>query len=341
MLEFGRNFEDDPTVRIPRAYPELSTSRMLTMERIDGIKLSRIEQHDGQQFDLAELARRGARLYLKMIFSHGFYHADPHPGNIVILEGNVFGLLDYGMVGRIDDYLHEDITEMLLAITGQDADHLTSVILRVGATPQSLDRGALSLDVADFVTHYGSLSLEQLDFGRALAEMTELIRRYHIMLPARIGMLLKVLITLDGTARMLNPQFSLIEVMKPYHRKVMLQRFSPRRRFRKMRRLYYEISHLVETLPRGIMDILEQVESGKFDVHLDHRGLEPSVNRLVLGMLASALFLGSALLLSRDVPPLLFGKISAFGISGCTIAILLGLRLLRAINKSGHLDRRK
>ena len=150
-----------------------------------------------------------------------------------------------------------------------------------------------------------------------------------------------------GTATMLHPSFSLLDVMQPFQKKAWLRRMSPSRRLKKMRRVYMEVEHLVEVLPRRMIDILEQVQSGTFDVHLDHRGLGPSVNRLVLGMLTSALFLGSTLMLSRQVPPLLFStptylgmhNISLLGLSGCAVSILLGLRLIRAIYKSGHLDR--
>ncbi len=340
IQQFARDFRHDTTVHIPRTYPNWSTHRVLTMELIEGVKLSETERLAAGGVDLEEVARRGAAICLEMIFSNGFYHADPHPGNILLMRDQVIGLLDFGMVGRIDQQLQEDFGEMLVAIGNQDAEHLTSLVMRIGATPPGLDRTGLSIDVADFVAHYGSLSLERFDLSGVLNEMTEMIRRYHIMLPARIAMLIKVLVTLEGTARLLSPKFSLIEVMAPYRKKMLWRRLSPRRRVRKMRRLYSEMEHLIEALPRGIMDILEQVQSGRFDVHLDHRGLEPSVNRLVLGMLASALFLGSSLLLSRDVPPLMYG-ISALGVAGSVVSFALGLRLWRAISKSGKLDRRK
>lgn len=347
MQQFAGDFRHDSTVHVPWAYPELCTGRVLTMEMIRGTKLAETARLAAEGIDLDEVARRGASLFLEMIFSHGFYHADPHPGNVLLMEGNVIGLLDFGMVGRIDEQLQEDVTDMLVAIGNRDAEHLTAVITRVGAVPPGLDRAALGLDVTDFVAHYGSLSLDRFDLSGALNEMTEMIRRYHIMLPARIAMLLKVLVTLEGTARMLSPKFSLVEVMAPYQKKMLWQRFSPGRRIRKIRRLYSEMEHLVSVLPRGIVDILEQVQSGKFDVHLDHRGLEPSVNRLVLGMLTSALFLGSTLLLSRKVPPVFdvpwtdITEISALGACGMVLSMGLGLRILRAIKKSGRLDRRK
>ncbi len=128
--------------------------------------------------------------------------------------------------------------------------------------------------------------------------------------------------------------------IRPYRKKLFWRRFSPRRRLRKLLRLYSELEHLVDILPQGIADILEQMQGGRFDIHLDHRGLEPSVNRLVLGMLASALFVGASLMLSREVPPPMFG-ISAPGLAAAVVSIALGLRLWRAINKSGHLDRKK
>jgi len=341
IQQFQRDFRRDPTVHIPQTYPRWCTDRVLTMELVVGTKLSDTGLLKAGGLDLAEIARRGANLYLTMIFTNGVYHADPHPGNVLVMEDNVLGLLDFGMVGRIDAQLQEDIGEMLLAVGNQDADHLASIIMRVGATPPGMDRSALGLDVADFVAHYGSQPLDRFDLSGALKELTEMIRRYNIMLPARIAMLLKVLITLEGTSRLISPNFSLVEVMIPYQKKLLWRQLSPARRLRKLRRLYSEMEHLVGSLPRGFSDILEQVQSGKFDVHLDHRGLEPSVNRLVLGMLASALFLGSAMMISQNVWPLMFQKISALGVAGCFVSFALGLRLWRAISKSGRLDRRK
>jgi len=352
MEEFAKNFAGNPTIHVPRPYPELSTRKVLTMERIEGIKLSETERLKAAGLDLAAVARHGANAYMEMIFSHSFYHGDPHPGNVLLLDDNRIGLLDFGMVSRIDERLHEDIGEMLLALGSLDSVHLTSIIVRLGSIPPELDRAALSVDVADFVAHFAGQSLDDLDVSGALNELIELIRRYRVTLPARIAMLIKTLITLEGTGRLLNPHFSLLEVMKPYRRKILQRRLSPGRKIRKMRRFYAEIEHLIGILPQGIVDILEQVQSGKFDVHLDHRGLEPSVNRLVLGMLASALFLGSALMISQDVPPLvsdfpltgwipLIQKVSVPGIIGVGFSIALGLRLWRAISKSGHLDRRK
>jgi len=350
LHQFAELFRDDPTVCIPRAITELSTPRVLTMDLIEGIPLAQPGLIEAAGVDREEVARRGANLYLTMIFTHGFFHADPHPGNIVLLPGNVIGLLDFGMVGRIDDRLRENIEDMLLAIVQHDVPLLVRMIKQVGKPPANLDEAGLSIDAADFVGHYSTQSLDQFDLSGALTDMTEIMRRYGIMLPPSVAMLIKTLVTLEGTGKLLSPRFSLMEVMQPFQRGMLLRRFSPMRQARKLRRLYMEVEQLVEVLPQRIVQILEQVQDGAFDVHLDHRGLGPSVNRLVLGMLASALFVGSSLLLSYDVPPLIFHNakqnwlglqdVSLLGLSGCIGSLMVGFRLVLAINKSGHLDQK-
>ncbi len=334
LLQFINDFKDNDTIKIPQPYGDFCTSRVLTMELIEGTKLSDRDAILAAGLDMQELARRGAELYLEMIFTYGFYHADPHPGNILLLKGNVIGLLDFGMVGRLEESLREDIENMLMAIMNSDEESLANVIIRIGDVPGNLDEGLLRMDISEFVSHYGNQPLNQINLSKLLGEMMEIIRRYYIMLPAQIGMLLKTLVMLEGTAREISPEFSLIEVMQPFQKEVIRRRLSPRRRLKKIRKVMMEVEQLVETLPGRMNKILAQIQSGRFDVHLKHRGLEPSVNRLVLGMLASALFLGSSLLLSQDIWPL-----RVLGGLGCVISLLLGLRLLRAIHKSGHLER--
>ena len=339
LEQFARNFRRNPHVRIPRCYPALSTGRVLTMEWLDGCRFSDPRLRQETNCDLTLVARHGAEMYLEMIFHHGFYHADPHPGNLVVLPDGTIGLLDFGMVGRLDEAMREDIESMLLAIGTQDAQMLTSLVMRLGAVPPGLDEAALSVDLSEFVAHYANQPADSFDLAGALTEMVEIIQRYHIVLPSSLAMLIKVLVMLDGTGRLLAPHFSLMELVQPYQRKLLQRRLSPARQMRKMRRIFSELEQLAEILPRRLRDILQQVESGKFDVHLDHRGLEPSVNRLVLGMMTSALFLGSSLLLSQHVWPI-YG-ISTPGVAGIALSMFLGWRLLKAISKSGRLDRRK
>jgi ubiquinone biosynthesis protein len=350
LHQFAAIFKDDPTICIPRAYTELSTPRVLTMDMIEGIPLSEPGLLEAAGLDRREVARRGAEIYMQMIFTHGYFHADPHPGNIVLLPGNVIGLLDFGMVGRIDDRLRENIEDMLLAIVQHDVPLLVRIVKQIGQTPPQLDESGLSNDIADYVGHYSTQALDQFEVGSALTDMTQIMRRHRIMLPPQVATLIKTLITLEGTSKLLSPRFSLMEVMQPFQKGMMLRRLSPVRQAKKLRRLYMEVEQLIEVLPQKVIQILEQVQSGKFDVHLDHRGLGPSVNRLVLGMLASALFMGSSLLLANKVPPVVFTQkepwylglhhVSLLGLAGCMLSLLVGLRLLWAIGKSGHLDQK-
>jgi ubiquinone biosynthesis protein len=339
LQQFSRNFANSPHVHIPRLYPQHSTGRVLTMEWLDGTKLSDPNVRQLPNVDVCQVTRHGAEMYLEMIFHHGFYHGDPHPGNLVVLTGGAIGLLDFGMVARLDEQLREDIEDMLIAIVSQDSQQLTSLVMRLGAVPPGLDEPALSVDLAEFVNHYANQPVDAFDLAGALTEMIEIVQRYRIALPPSFAMLIKVLVMLEGTARLLQPNFSLMELIAPYQKTMLRRRLSPARQMRKARRIYSEVEKLAEVLPRRLRDILQQVESGKFDVHLDHRGLEPSVNRLVLGLLTSSLFLGSSLLISQNVWAI--GSVSVPGTLGVMYSAFLGWRLLRAISKSGRLDRRK
>jgi ubiquinone biosynthesis protein len=339
LQQFLRNFDGAPHVHIPRLYPELSTGRVLTMEWLDGAKLSDPAVLHLPNVDISQVTRHGAEMYLEMIFHHGFYHGDPHPGNLVVMPDGAIGLLDFGMVGRLDEQLREDIEDMLIAIVSQDPQQLTSLVMRLGSVPHGLDEPALCVDLAEFVNHYANQPVDSFDLAGALTEMIEIVQRYRITLPPSMAMLVKVLVMLEGTARMLQPNFSLMELIQPYQKKMLRRRLSPARQIRKARRIYTEVEKLAEVLPRRLRDILQQVESGRFDVHLDHRGLEPSVNRLVLGLLTSSLFLGSSLMISQNVWA--FRGVSVPGTLGVLFSAFLGWRLLRAIGKSGRLDRRK
>ncbi len=348
LSHFSLRFRENPHIQIPRPISELCSGRVLTMDYLQGTKLSQKEQLDAMELDRQQLAMHGADLYMEMVFGDGFFHADPHPGNLVVLPDGRIGLLDFGMVGRVEERLREEIEDLLLAVVNQDSEAITSILIRIAEVPGDMNEATLRLEVVDFVTHYGNQPLERLELARALEEMIAMIFHYRIVLPAQVALMLKVFITLEGTAQLLCPHFSLVQVLQRYQRKALLRRLSPARRMRKLRRIVSEVEQLMEILPRRTLDILTQIKAGKFDVHLDHRGLEPSVNRLALALLASSLFMGSALLLSQEVPPILFPEksvlglhnVSILGFIGCLVSVLLGLRLLRAIGKSGHLDRR-
>lgn len=347
LLQFASMFDGETRIKIPHPIEELSTTRVLTMERLEGIKVSDIGLLQQSGADLEEIARRLAEAYLRMIFQEGFFHADPHPGNILVLRGDVVGLLDFGMVGRISERMREDIEEMLLAIISKDVPILSSLIRRLGSIPPDLNEGAFANDLAEFVGTYATTSLERFNLSNALADMMSMIRRHQITLPSEVAMLLKVLITLEGTGRILSPKLSIMELMRPFRQNLLFRRLSPTRHAKKVRRIMLQLEQLAEDLPHRLGTIIEQIQLGKFDVHLDHRRLGPSVNRLVMGLMTSALFLGSSVMLSMKVPPLLFPDEGPWGIQDLSILGLLGIlasmamggRLMLAIRKSGNLDR--
>jgi ubiquinone biosynthesis protein len=244
LQQFARDFSRSRHVRIPRLYPELSTARVLTMEWLDGARLCDPAVKQIPNVDLGEVTRHGAEMYLDMIFHHGFYHGDPHPGNLIVLPDGAIGLLDFGMVARLDESLREDIEDILIAIVSQDAQRLTSLVTRLGAVPPGFDEAALSVDLSEFVSHYANQPIDTFDLAGALTEMIEIVQRYRIALPSSLAMLIKVLVMLEGTARMLEPNFSLMELIQPYQKKMLLRRMSPARQMRKLRRIYSEMEEL-------------------------------------------------------------------------------------------------
>ncbi len=346
LAQFRMMFRKDEGILIPQPITELCTSKILTMQYVDGISLRKFDAAQLQSVKPAELAQRGANAYLKMIFNHGFFHADPHPGNILITPKQRIALIDFGMVGRISERLREDIEAMLVAIVNQDVSLLTTLIRRVGNCPPELSEAGLSIEIADFVGNYSSQNLGQFDLSGALTDFVQMVRRNNITLPSEASMLIKVLVSLEGTGKLLNPEFSLMELMKPFQRMLVLKRMSPSRQVRKLRRFYMEAERLIDTLPQQFSNIMEQIQTGRFDVHLQHRRLGATANRLVMGMMTSALFLGSATMLSSEVKPVIYPgtgplgihDISVLGLAGMVVSIMMGLRIVLAIRNSGNLD---
>lgn len=341
LRHFAANFAGDERVVFPRTFPALSSRRVLTMEELTGHSVAELAEtpHTPEQARrLEKLARNAADIFLEMIYRDGFFHADPHPGNMLILEGDRIGLIDCGMVGRVDDRTRRALEDALLAVVEGDAEALTEQVTRLGRLPPGLDREGLRADIEDFVADYANQTVGAFDLSGALADVTAVVRRHGILLAPTVAHLIKVFVVLEGASRSLHPGFSLIEVITPYYATILARRFAPGQILTKLRRGLRDTSALLETLPRDLAEILRRARDGRLDVHLVHRGLDATVNRLVYGIISAALFLGSCQVLASRVPPLLF-DISIFGALGCVAALLLGLRLLRAIRRSGELGK--
>ena len=341
------------TVVIPKPVKELCTRRVLVMDELIGRSLADCLRKDcDERFHLdrtrcEKISQTIADVYLAMIFEEGLFHADPHTGNFFCLEDGRLGILDFGMTGRIDDQLRENMEDMLVAISTGDQNRLIRLIRRVGDPPPTLDESALGIDVADFIGTYGQQSMEQFDLAGALTALTELLHRHSIKLPNQSALLLKMLISLEGTLSELGASFDSLNVIRSLARKSMLRRFSPQRRLRQARRIYLEAENFMEAAPDELVSLMQMVRRGETRVTLEHQRIGPSVNRLVLGLMASAVFVGSSLMLSQRVPPMLaiplyftrLEPISLFGLLGVIVSVTVMSWLLLAIARSGHLTR--
>jgi ubiquinone biosynthesis protein len=288
-----------------------------------------------------------AGVYLTMIFDEALFHADPHMGNLIVMQSGQLGILDFGMIGRIDEVLRETIEEMLVAIATGDQNRLTRLIRRIGDAPPTLDESALAIDVAEFIGTYGRQSLGAFDLTGALNELSDILHRHAIKLPNQSALLLKMLISLEGTLRELGAGFDSLDVVRSFMRRTMARRLSPQRRIRQARRIYLEAENFLEMAPDEALSLLRQARRGEVKITLEHQRLGPTVNRMVLGLMASAVFLGSSLMLAMEVPPLLFREEGVLGLENLSLLGLVGvigsitvmMWLLLAINRSGHLTR--
>ncbi len=339
LEQFARNFADDSTVHLPRTFPEMSSRRVLTQEKLEGFSIADRQRLQQEDIDTKKIAKEGAQLFLEMIFRDSFYHADPHPGNIWYLNDGRIGLLDFGMVGRLDVHTRDDLEELLLAAVKRDSIRVTDVVLRIGSVTKGIDRKGLRAEISDFVDEYVSHSLKDFDLSGAIRGLIRIIREYRIILPSNISLLLKVLVMLEGTSRLLNRDFNLVELIKPYLEKSIHKKYSPEKLLQRIQQTYRDWDRLLDMLPKQLTEILQQVRDGCFDVYLEHRRLDTIVNRLVYGIMTAALFLGSCQLLGRQIPPLLKG-VSIFGAAGGLLSLFLGFQLFRAIKKSGNLGGR-
>jgi ubiquinone biosynthesis protein len=243
----------------------------------------------------------------------------------VLLPKGRVGVLDAGMVGRLDDQLREQVINMLLAAGDQDSERLTDVICQICNAPPDLDRAALSNDLEDVFNEYGTQAVGEFDIGGALTAITSLLHQHKAFMPSRLSMLIKCLIVLEGTAQGLNASFSLAQLLEPYRRQFVLEQMSPDHWLRLAARHRHEWERLAETAPRHLNTVLEQLQAGTLQIQ--HPSRARSVNRLAYGVCASAVLLASTLLWINRAPPTVHGT-SVPGVAGGLFALLLIVRLL-------------
>jgi len=341
--KFRDNFAKTPWMHFPHVYWEQSARGVLTMEYVDGIKVSDLQALDRQGLDRRLLARRGADAFLEMILSHGFFHGDLHPGNVLILPDNSICLLDYGMVGRLDEGLKTFITDIICAIMNRDMDEVVSLLLFAGDISDNLDIGALKRDLSNFIDSYYEIPLKEIEVGRMLMEFIGIITLYSIRIQPDLMLLIKSLVLVEGIGRSLDPAFDMVEHLRPFIAKALRKKYSPRAVSRDITMVLASYLSLARNIPRDLKEIINRINRNKFKIDLEHRGLDKfttdfdrSINRLSISMILAALIIGSSLIMQTDKGQKLLG-FPALAFLGYTVAGLIGLWLVYAIIRSGRM----
>jgi ubiquinone biosynthesis protein len=331
---FTKNFAEAKTVHFPTVYPDLCGRRVLTMELLEGIMVTHYDELHASGIDLNEVALRAADMYLEMIFRDGFYHADPHPGNFILLKGGVVGLVDFGMVGRIDEQLRDHVNALLRAVSRGDSELVTEWALSLGRRLTAADRAGLQSEVSDLATELVGQSIGDMDISGAIERMTDIMRRYGLLMPPSVSLLLKTVVMLEGTARQLNPSFLLSELLERHHASAAQSVADPQRWLRKLERSHRQWERLAKVLPESLADVLSGLGGGTFELKHSDLRLEKAVDRLINGILSAALFLGAALLLSRASQDTVGYGANLIGVVFLVVAVALAIRLERAIRKA-------
>lgn len=296
---FAANFRDDPQVLIPRIFWETTTPRVLTLERMTGIKVNDLDGLDAAGIDRTDLARRGADIILTMIFHDGFFHADPHPGNLFVTPDGSIALIDFGMVGELDEELKQELADFLIAFTRASPPLLASALYGLSVTKDVDDRPGLEQSLAGLVSQYAGRPLGDVNFTHLITQLLVMLREHHLQLPRQMAQLFKVLIMVESMGVRLDPAFALGEVLTPYARRLVKDRVSIPLTARRLLQASGDAAELFVELPSRLRRILETVDTTGIQLHLRAAELEPLVgrverigNRLVAGMIVAALING-------------------------------------------------
>ena len=340
---FAKQFEKDDTIRVPQVYRELSTERILTMENIHGIKGSDLEALKRGGYDLPLLAERGADLIMKQIFVHGFFHGDPHPGNIFFLPENIICYVDFGMMGRIGRSEREDFADMLMAVVQRNDKKMVEAMLKLTEYDIEPDREKLELQMGNFIDRYLYLPLKDLRLGRLLQQLLELVTENRLTIKANFFLMMKALSQVESLGVELNPDFEIITRAKPFVQRVQMARLNPKRIAEELFESGSELVSLLKDIPGEVRSILEQTRNGKLKIIFQHRGLDRilttldrSSNRVAFAIVLAALIIGSSLIVLSGVPPTWF-DIPIIGLVGFLVAGMMGFWLLITIIRHGRM----
>jgi len=338
---FARQFKDHHGLYVPRIFRHATTDRLLTMEYVAGIKINEIGLLDERGYDRKLLASRGTDLILEQVFIHGFFHADPHPGNMFILPDNVICYLDFGMMGHLDKKSKNRFTEMIIGYARRDVSAITDATLSIVEWVEEPDRRLLERDITTFMDLHLYKPLKELRIGEIVQDLLDLISRHQLRLPPDYFFMIKALTQLESIGLRLDPDFDMAEKVRPFIRRLIREKYHPRRLLRRLAEEITTVGFHLKNLPGDIHNTLHQLRQGKITIALEHRGLDHIIsevnrasNRLAMALVIAAIIIGSSLIISAEVGPLVFGY-PILGLIGFGLAGLLGFGLVIFIIRSG------
>lgn len=344
LERFITNFAGHDEIVIPKIWWEWTSDRLIVQQYVGGVAGNDMAALDASGLDRRLLAARGADAVLKMVLIDGYFHADPHPGNVKYLPGSRIAFLDFGMVGRLPHPRRDHIVDLLAALAQRDEHGILNVLLEwTGDTV--VDEERLAADIADFMFNYENLSLKDIQFGHLLNDVAMIMREHEITLPSDLTLLFKALITLEGLGRQLDPEFQMVPHLTPFVKEVILTRYNPKTLLKRGKDNLFEAFNVLSGLPRDIGKLIKQARRGNLRIdldlkRLDHFGnqLTKSANRLTMGIVTGALIIGSSIAMTIKVGPTIFGM-PLLGFLGFVVALFNTIWLMFAIWISSKSER--
>ena len=340
---FRENFKEEKGVFVPRVFWEMTTSKVLTMQFIDGVKISNLSQLEKRGIDKKQLAYFGGKMVFKQIFEDGFFHADPHPGNLFALEGNIIAPVDYGMMGRLSETTMNELADLLISVVTWHPGGIVKVYQDVEVVGEEVNLRALEADLADFLYRYHKIPLSRLDVKTLMNEAFEMIHRYDIKIQAELMLFSKALMTYEEVAKMLDPEYDLVTQIIPYVKKLAYRKFKPKSLLRDLFTASVDLRDLLVVLPFELKRIVKKLGKGRLAFTFQHKGLDKlileldrSSNRVSFALIIAAIIVGSSLIMRLETKYTLFGY-PLVGILGYIFAGVLGVWLVIAILRSGKL----
>jgi len=340
---FARNFEGNSTIFIPRVFWEFTTRKMITMERIEGIKITDFARMKEYGIERADICKKGGDIVFTMVFDHGFFHADPHPGNLFVTHDGRIAPVDYGMMGVLSTSQLNELGDILASIVANDAYGVVNAFSRADVIPETTSQQALEADISELLIRYHKIPLAQIDMSTLFDEFFDIVHRHCLKIKSELMVFGKALVTYEEVARQLDPQYDLIKSAEPYVKQLAMRRMGISQLISDFRLGTAELREFMIKFPSEARRFTTKLNKGKAVIGLDIKGFEKliveldrSTNRLAFALVIAAIIVGSSLVLSLDIGGKVYG-LPILGLSGYIFAGILGAGLVISILRSGKL----